>query len=66
MKGFVTPRQRQILDRISHGMTLPEIATDMHLSYDTVRSHMALLLRRLGATGQAHAVALAFRAGELS
>lgn len=40
-------------------------AHHLHLSANTVKSHLDLIFERLGANDRAHAVALAFRADEL-
>lgn len=49
-----------ILSMIAQGLTNPQIAAAIRLHEETVKIHVRRLLRRLGATNRAHAVALAF------
>ncbi|MGK5681641.1 response regulator transcription factor [Actinoplanes sp. URMC 104] len=66
MTGCLTARQRQVLMLVADGRNLAEAAVELRLTHDAVRSHMAAILARLDARTQAHAVALALRAGELA
>jgi DNA-binding CsgD family transcriptional regulator len=45
------------------GATGPEIAEDLHISHDTVRSHVRNAMTKLGARSRAHLVAKALAAG---
>ncbi len=58
-----TTRQIQVLRLISHGLGYKQIATRLNISPSTVKSHMNMLLRRLEATNQAQAVAIAYESG---
>lgn len=61
------PRQQYfILRSIANGDTTALMAERMGLSCLTVRRHTTMLMRRLGATNRAHAVAIAFRQGFLT
>jgi DNA-binding CsgD family transcriptional regulator len=61
----LTPRQQDVLSRVAKGHTNDRIARDLSVSVDTVRTHMAMILDRLGAVNRAQAVAVAIRAGEI-
>lgn len=54
----LTPRQTQVIQRISWGWHYHEIARDLHVGEETVRSHAKNAYRRLGAKNAANAVAL--------
>jgi DNA-binding CsgD family transcriptional regulator len=56
----LTAREFQVLKLAAQGLQDWEIAERMFLSVNTVKTHMRRLYRRMGATGRAHAVALAF------
>ena len=55
----LTPRQSEVLKLLEQGRSTDEIATDLHLSRDTVRNHVRGLLRSLGVKSRLEAVALA-------
>lgn len=57
----LTDRQWQVLKLIEEGRTAAEIAEELHVSASTVRSHLRLSLRTLGARTPAEAVAAADR-----
>ncbi|MFD5697489.1 helix-turn-helix transcriptional regulator [Streptomyces lasiicapitis] len=61
----LTPRMTEVLDRVRRGLPNADIAAELGLSYDTVRTHMKRLLAKLGAESRAHAVALGWQAGLL-
>ena len=42
------PREREVLDRLARGLTAQEIADDLYLSVNTVKTHTRNLYRRLG------------------
>ncbi|HST17090.1 MAG TPA: LuxR C-terminal-related transcriptional regulator [Gaiellaceae bacterium] len=58
----LTPRQAEILRLLEHGHSTRQIASELHLSLDTVRNHIRFLLRALGAHSRLEAVALARKA----
>lgn len=62
----LSERQRQVLDMIADGMSSVTIAERLMVSPETVRSHIKLLLRRLGAKDRAHAVSRAYQLGVLA
>jgi DNA-binding CsgD family transcriptional regulator len=58
-------RELQVLDLVARGLTTTEAARVLHLSKDTVKTHLANLRMKLQARNRAHAVTLAFRLGLL-
>jgi DNA-binding NarL/FixJ family response regulator len=63
--AVLTGRELEILELVSRGFESPEIARSLHVSRDTVRTHVAHVLRKLGARTRAEAVAIAVRGGLL-
>lgn len=54
----LTPAQTEVLCRIARGQQQPQIAREMHVSVNTIKSHFRDIFIRLGADNAAHAVAL--------
>ena len=52
-----------MLARIARGMTNAEIAGALFLGVETVRTHVANLLGKLGARDRTQAVVIAYRTG---
>jgi len=61
----LTPRQNQVLHLLAHGRSTSQIAAELHLSVETVRNHIRLMLRALGAHSRIEALAVAHRTGIL-
>lgn len=61
----LTDREREVLRRIADGESVATIATAIHLSPSTVKSHLESLYRKLGVSDRAAAVATAMRKGLL-
>jgi DNA-binding NarL/FixJ family response regulator len=59
----LTPRESEILSLVASGLESKEIARELFLSHDTVRTHVAHSLAKLGARSRAQAVAIAVRRG---
>jgi DNA-binding NarL/FixJ family response regulator len=59
----LTPRQREVLQRVAAGLTSKEIAQELGLSYRTVDVHRMLLMRRLNVRDVAGLVRFAVQAG---
>lgn len=57
----LTPREKQVLQKVADGRTTEQIAQDLHISVYTVRRHFQNLMRKLGIHSKAEAVALALR-----
>lgn len=60
MTTTLSPRQRQVLDLASRGLSYVEVGQRLGLSFDTVKRHMSLALRKLEAKDRAHAVRICF------
>ncbi len=61
----LTPREREVLQLISEGLSAPDIGKQIHLSPTTVKSHLHKLYEKLGVSDRAAAVAEAMRRGLL-
>ena len=59
----LTPRERDVLDRLVEGLTNKSIAEDLAISARTVEIHRANLMDKLGADSLSAALKLAFSAG---
>jgi PAS domain S-box-containing protein len=57
----LTPRQTEVLRLLEHGRSTNQIATELHLSVETVRNHIRHILRALGVHSRLEAVALTRR-----
>lgn len=55
------PRQAQLLDALSRGMTTAQAAAQLHIGYHDAHWHRRRLYARLGARTSAHAVALGWQ-----
>ncbi|HWK29830.1 MAG TPA: response regulator transcription factor [Solirubrobacter sp.] len=54
----LSPKQLEVLRLVARGFERRQIAEDLGIGDETVKSHLAALRRRLGARTSAHAVAL--------
>jgi PAS domain S-box-containing protein len=61
----LTPRQNQVLHLLAHGRSTAQIADELHLSVETVRNHVRLMLRALDVHSRIEALAVAHREGLL-
>ena len=57
----LSPRQREILESITRGLSNAEIALPLDISDESVKTHMTKLFAKLGAANRSEAVAIAFR-----
>lgn len=64
--GDLTPRERQLIAYAADGYPDLLIADELGLDYGTVRTAMRRARQRLGARNRAHAVAIAYRTGQLA
>jgi len=60
----LTPREREILDRIASGMTNRQIGDDLFLAEKTVKNYVSNLLAKLGMDRRSEAAAYAARLAE--
>ncbi|MCW2924810.1 MAG: two component transcriptional regulator, LuxR family [Thermoleophilia bacterium] len=61
----LTPRELEMLREIAYGGTSKQLAVTHMVSYETVKTHVASALRKLGASTRAHAVAIGYERGLL-
>ena len=57
----LTPRERQVLQRIVEGQSTGQMAREMNVAMSTLRSHIGRVLNKLGAHSQVQAAAIASR-----
>ena len=57
----LSPRQREILDAITRGLTNQDIAKLLGISLDMVKKHMTALLQKMNVANRSEAVATALR-----
>jgi DNA-binding NarL/FixJ family response regulator len=62
----LTPRERDILDALANGLDDRGIAQRLHISYETVRSHMVNILRKLQVESRLQALVVALRCGAVT
>lgn len=61
----LSARERAVLGRLAAGETNAQIARELGLSLETVKTHLKRIYRALGAHDRGHAVALAVLTGDL-
>jgi DNA-binding CsgD family transcriptional regulator len=61
--GTLSARELEIVRLIAMGASGPEIADELHISHDTVRTHVRNAMSKLGARSRAHLVAMALGNG---
>ena len=59
----LTAREREVVALVAAGRTGPEIADELHIAHDTVRTHVRNAMTKLGARSRAHLVAKALADG---
>ena len=59
----LSQRERQIVHLVALGKTGPEIADELQISHDTVRTHVRNAMTKVGARSRAHLVAKALGEG---
>lgn len=62
-RPLLTPREQDVLVLIAEGCLAPEVASRLHVSASTVKSHLQSIYEKLGVTDRAAAVAVAMRRG---
>jgi PAS domain S-box-containing protein len=61
--GTLSEREREIVRLVALGGTGPEIADQLQISHNTVRTHLRNSMQRTGARSRAHLVAMALGEG---
>jgi DNA-binding NarL/FixJ family response regulator len=61
----LTRREREVVALVAMGATGREIAEELHIAHDTVRTHVRNAMTRLGARSRAHLVAKALAGGHI-
>jgi LuxR family maltose regulon positive regulatory protein len=54
--GALTPREAAVLARLDTGLTLPQLAAEMYLSVNTLKTHTRSIYRKLGVSSRDEAV----------
>ncbi|HWI71989.1 MAG TPA: response regulator transcription factor [Baekduia sp.] len=62
----LTVREREVLSRLAEGQRIEEIAAELVLSTETIRTHVRNAMGKLGTRTRAHAIVVALRRGELA
>jgi len=57
----LTQRESEVLRQLAYGLTNKEIATTLHISYETVKEHVQHILRKIGVTDRTQAAVWAVR-----
>lgn len=65
-KATLTPRQREVLELISRGMTMKEIASHLNISTRTAESHKYEMMQTLGVDSTAELIKYSLRLGLIS
>jgi len=59
----LTPRELEVLTRMTAGLSNRAIASELGIEYTTVRGHVQAILEKLGARSRFEAVARAYQSG---
>jgi len=63
---LLTVREREVLSRLAEGRSIEDIAAELVLSTETIRTHIRNAMGKLGTRTRAHAIVVALRRGELA
>lgn len=64
--GRLTPREREVLQALAEGLNDREIGQQLHVSTETVRTHMVNILGKLGVESRLQALVYAVRHGAVT
>lgn len=64
-EATLSPRQLEVLRLVADGLTIPQIARTLGLSYHSVQTHLSRTYAALGVVCAPHAVAIAYQHGLL-
>ena len=59
----LSPREREVLTRLSQGLSVAQIAKELYISESTTKTHISKIYDKLGATNRAQALMTALRLG---
>ena len=59
----LTPREREVLSQLAHGLTNRELALALHIGYETVKEHVHHIFRKVGVSDRTQAAVWAVRKG---
>ena len=62
----LTDREEEVLVTLARGRTNAEIATDLHISLSTVKTHIASLMAKLGARNRVEIAIWAHETGRIT
>ena len=57
----LTQRESEVLRQLAYGLTNKDIATTLHISYETVKEHVQHILRKIGVSDRTQAAVWAVR-----
>jgi ATP/maltotriose-dependent transcriptional regulator MalT len=57
LENPLTKREIEILNRLSTGLPISQIASNLHISNNTIKTHLKNVYKKLGADGRESAVA---------
>ena len=61
----LTPREEDVLASVARGLGNTEIATELHISLSTVKTHLASLMAKIGARNRVEVAIWAYQAGRI-
>ena len=61
----MSARELEIVRLIARGESGPEIAAELHIAHDTVRTHVRNAMKKVGARSRAHLVAKVLGNGDV-